>query len=68
VLAQFQQEFFELSSRRKHGHFTTQKSTKDMNEISLPSETGDETVVWRDAAKRHLTAAYADENALYDEP
>ena len=36
-------------------------------QISLPSESDDEMAVWRDAAKKHLLDAYADEDAVYDE-
>ncbi len=36
-------------------------------QISLPSEFDDEMVLWREAAKRHLLDAYADEDAVYDE-
>jgi hypothetical protein len=42
-------------------------SPGDVIQISLPSETDDEMDVWRDAAKRHLLDAYADEDAVYDE-
>ena len=40
-------------------------SPGDVIEITLPSE--DEMALWRDAAKRHLLDAYADEDAVYDE-
>jgi hypothetical protein len=42
-------------------------SPGEVIEISLPSKTDDEMAVWRDAAKRHLLDAYADEDAVYDE-
>jgi hypothetical protein len=38
-----------------------------MIEISVPGEPDEEMVVWREAAKRHLLDAYADEDAIYDE-
>jgi hypothetical protein len=39
----------------------------DVIQISLPSATDDELATWRDAAKKHLLDAYADEDAVYDE-
>ena len=42
-------------------------SPGDVIQISLPSETDDEMVLWRDAGKQHLLDAYADEDAIYDE-
>jgi hypothetical protein len=36
-------------------------------DISVPSKTDDEIAAWREAAKRHLLDAYADEDAVYDE-
>jgi hypothetical protein len=36
-------------------------------EISLPSETDDELVVWQNAAKRRLLEAYSEEDAVYDQ-
>jgi hypothetical protein len=39
----------------------------DVIKISVPSETDEEMAVWREAAKRHLLEAYADEDAVYDE-
>ena len=40
-------------------------SPGDVIQISLASQ--DEMDLWRDAAKRHLLDAYADEDAVYDE-
>ena len=37
-------------------------------DISVPSESDDELAAWREASKRHLLDAYADEDAVYDEP
>jgi hypothetical protein len=42
-------------------------SPGEVIDISVPSETDDEMAVWREAAKRHLLDAYADEDAVYDE-
>jgi hypothetical protein len=42
-------------------------SPGDVIQISLPTEEDDEMAVWREAAKRHLLNAYADEDAVYDE-
>ena len=42
-------------------------SPGDVIDISVPSETDDEMAAWREAAKRHLLDAYADEDAVYDE-
>ena len=42
-------------------------SPGDVINISVPSETDEEMAVWREAAKRHLLDAYADEDAVYDE-
>ncbi|MFO0791821.1 MAG: hypothetical protein U0805_20355 [Pirellulales bacterium] len=36
-------------------------------EISVPAEELNEDAVWHEAAKRHLLAAYADEDSIYDE-
>jgi hypothetical protein len=36
-------------------------------QITLPTASDDEMVVWHEAAKRHLLDAYADEDAIYDE-
>ena len=41
-------------------------SPGEVIQISLPSETNAETAPWRDAAKRRLLDAYADEDAAYD--
>jgi hypothetical protein len=41
-------------------------SPGDVIQISLPAEE-DEMAVWREAGKRHLLDAYADEDAIYDE-
>jgi hypothetical protein len=35
-------------------------------QISLPNDSEDELAVWREAGKRHLLDAYADEDAAYD--
>ncbi|MEX2169693.1 MAG: hypothetical protein WD851_10305 [Pirellulales bacterium] len=43
-------------------------SPGDVIQISLPFDTDDEMAVWRVAAKQHLLNAYADEDAVYDEP
>jgi len=40
-------------------------SPGEVIQISLPSE--DEMELWRDAARRQLLDAYADEDAVYDE-
>ena len=42
-------------------------SPGEVIDISVPSETDDEMAVWREATKRHLLDAYADEAAVYDE-
>ena len=42
-------------------------SPGDVIQTSLSSANDDETGVWRDAAKKHLFDAYADEDAVYDE-
>jgi hypothetical protein len=42
-------------------------SRGEVIQISLPSETDDELVVRRDAAKQDLLDAYADEDAIYDD-
>jgi hypothetical protein len=39
----------------------------DVIQISLRSDSDDEMAVWREAAKRQLLEAYADEDAVYDE-
>jgi hypothetical protein len=39
----------------------------DVIQISLPSEADEEMGVWREASKRQLLEAYADEDAIYDE-
>jgi hypothetical protein len=39
----------------------------ELIDISVSSESDDEMVLWRDAAKKHLLDAYADEDAIYDE-
>jgi hypothetical protein len=39
----------------------------DVIDISIPSDADEEIVVWREAAKKHLLSAYADEDAIYDE-
>jgi hypothetical protein len=42
-------------------------SPGEVIEISLPTMPDDDMVVWREAGKRHLLDAYADEDAVYDE-
>jgi hypothetical protein len=36
-------------------------------DISVPLEKDDEMALWREAGKRRLLDAYADEDAIYDE-
>ena len=42
-------------------------SPGEVIDISVPSEANDEMAPWREAGKRHLLDAYADEDAVYDE-
>jgi hypothetical protein len=35
--------------------------------IALATSSDEEMTIWRDASKQHLLAAYADEDAIYDE-
>jgi hypothetical protein len=42
-------------------------SPGDVIDISVPSEADDDMAVWREAARKHLLDAYADEDAVYDE-
>lgn len=39
----------------------------DVIQVALALESDDDLAVWRDAAMRHLSDAYADEDAEYDE-
>ena len=57
----------ELSSTLSATRQPLDAATGDVIQISLPSQTDDEMVVWRDAARQHLLDAYADEDAIYDE-
>jgi hypothetical protein len=42
-------------------------SPGDVIQISLPTKNQDEIAVWREAGKKRLLNAYADEDAVYDE-
>jgi hypothetical protein len=42
-------------------------SPGEVIEISVPGSTDDEMSLWRDAGKRHILNAYADEDAVYDD-
>jgi hypothetical protein len=42
-------------------------SPGEVIQISLSTEEDDEMAVWREAGKRHLLDAYADEDAVYDQ-
>jgi hypothetical protein len=35
--------------------------------VSIPTEVDDDMAAWRDAGKRRLLDAYADEDAVYDD-
>ena len=42
-------------------------SPGDVIDISVPSDADEDAALWRDAGKKHLLDAYADEDAIYDE-
>jgi hypothetical protein len=42
-------------------------SPGEIIQISLPMEVDEEMAVWREAAKRNMLNAYADEDAIYDD-
>ena len=42
-------------------------SPGEVIDISVPSDNDHEMALWREAGKRHVLDAYADEDAIYDE-